>query len=66
QIAGEIAAELIAYEPRGLGVRDATEALALDSLQTQSFSLPQKRKSIINLGLFWPKARMPTRPLFRL
>jgi len=38
QIAGEIAAELIAYEPRGLGVRDATEALALDSLQTQSFS----------------------------
>jgi hypothetical protein len=38
QIAGEIAAELIAYEPRGLGVREATEALALDSLHTQSFS----------------------------
>ena len=38
QIAGEIEAELIAYDPRGLGVREATEALALDSLQTKSFS----------------------------
>jgi dimeric dUTPase (all-alpha-NTP-PPase superfamily) len=38
QIAGEIAAELAAYQPSGLGVREATEALALDSLQTQSFS----------------------------
>jgi dimeric dUTPase (all-alpha-NTP-PPase superfamily) len=38
QIAGEIAAELSAYQPSGIGVREATEALALDSLQTQGFS----------------------------
>lgn len=37
-IAGEIEAELIAYQPSGIGVREATEALALDSLQTRGFS----------------------------
>ena len=38
QIATEIEAELAAYKPSGLGVREATEALALHSLQTKGFS----------------------------
>jgi dimeric dUTPase (all-alpha-NTP-PPase superfamily) len=38
QIAAEIEAELASFKPAGLGVREATEALALHSLQTRSFS----------------------------
>jgi dimeric dUTPase (all-alpha-NTP-PPase superfamily) len=38
QIAVDIEAEVSKFEPVGLGVRDATEALALHSLQTRSFS----------------------------
>lgn len=38
QMAGEIAAELEAHTPSGLGVRESTEALALHCLQTRSFS----------------------------
>ena len=37
-LASAIASELEAYSPSGAGVREATEALALHSLQTQSFS----------------------------
>lgn len=37
-LAASIAAELEAYSPTGTGVREATEALALHSLQTHSFS----------------------------
>jgi dimeric dUTPase (all-alpha-NTP-PPase superfamily) len=38
QIANEIVAELEEYQPNGLGVQEATEALALHSLQTKGFS----------------------------
>lgn len=38
QIAGEIADELATHQPSGLGVREATEQLALHCLQTRSFS----------------------------
>jgi dimeric dUTPase (all-alpha-NTP-PPase superfamily) len=38
QIASAIEQELTAYQPTGLGVREATEALALHSLQTRGFS----------------------------
>jgi len=38
QIAGEIAGELDSYKPSGTGVLEATEALALHSLETKSFS----------------------------
>lgn len=38
QIAAEIAAELETHEPSGLGVREATEELALHTLQNKSFS----------------------------
>lgn len=37
-IAGAIAQELDGFEPRGLGVREATEELAMHCLQTRSFS----------------------------
>jgi len=37
-IAAEIAAELEAHQPTGLGVRESTEALALHCLQTKGFS----------------------------
>ena len=37
-MAANIAAELRDFQPAGLGVREATEALALDSLQTRGFS----------------------------
>ena len=37
-IAAEIAAELGTHQASGLGVREATEALALHCLQTKSFS----------------------------
>jgi len=39
-IADAILTELEQHSPSGLGVREATEALALDSLQTQGFSVP--------------------------
>ena len=38
QIATEIDTELAAHKPTGLGVREATEELALHCLQTRSFS----------------------------
>ncbi|MEZ5573126.1 MAG: dUTP diphosphatase [Halioglobus sp.] len=38
QIATAIENELMGFKPSGLGVREATEALALDSLQTLGFS----------------------------
>jgi len=38
EIAIEIEEELAGFTPSGLGVREATEALALDSLQTHGFS----------------------------
>ncbi len=37
-LAAEIAAEVRDFSPRGLGVLEATEALALDTLQRRSFS----------------------------
>lgn len=37
-LANEIGAELEIHQPSGLGVREATEALALDCLQTKGFS----------------------------
>lgn len=38
QIAGEIEAELSGFTAQGLGVREATEALALNALETKGFS----------------------------
>ena len=38
QIADEIMADLAGHQPSGLGVREATEALALHCLQSQGFS----------------------------
>lgn len=38
QIADEMATELATHQPSGLGVREATEELALHSLQSRSFS----------------------------
>jgi hypothetical protein len=38
QVAEEISAEFAAHSPAGLGVREATERLALHALQTRSFS----------------------------
>jgi hypothetical protein len=38
EIAGDIADELESHTPTGLGVREATEKLALHSLETRSFS----------------------------
>jgi hypothetical protein len=38
QIAGEIADELAGHRPSGLGVREATEELALHALQSRRFS----------------------------
>lgn len=37
-VADKILAQLEGYQPSGLGVREATEALALHSLETRSFS----------------------------
>jgi dimeric dUTPase (all-alpha-NTP-PPase superfamily) len=50
-IAGEIEAELVAYEPAGLGVRDATEALALHSLQSKGFSPSRFWELMLSAGL---------------
>lgn len=38
QVAAEVAGELAGHEPGGLGVREATEALALHALRTRGFS----------------------------
>lgn len=38
QIALEIESEISGYKPRGMGVREATEALAVHSLHTRGFS----------------------------
>ena len=43
QVAEKMCAELEGYQPSGLGVREATEALALHSLQSKGFSV----------ALFW-------------
>ncbi len=51
QIASEIEAELKAYQPTGLDVREATEALALYSLQTKEFSPSQFWELMLSAGL---------------
>ena len=51
QIAGEIAAELAAYQPSGLDVRNATEAMALHSLQTKGFSPSHFWELMLSAGL---------------
>ena len=51
RIAGEIEAELVGYELAGLGVRDATEALALHSLQSKGFSPSRFWELMISAGL---------------
>jgi hypothetical protein len=51
QIAAEIAGELATYQPTGLDVRDATEALALYSLQTKEFSPSRFWELMLSVGL---------------
>lgn len=51
RIADEIEAELVGYEVAGLGVRDATEVLALHSLQSKSFSPSRFWELMISAGL---------------
>jgi dimeric dUTPase (all-alpha-NTP-PPase superfamily) len=51
QIASEIAAELQEYQPTGLGVREATETLALHSLQTKGFSPSHFWELMLSTGL---------------
>ena len=51
QLATEIDAELVAHEPTGLGVREATEELALHSLQTRGFSPSRFRDLMLASGL---------------
>jgi len=51
RIAGEIESELVGYELAGLGVRDATEALALHSLQSKGFSPSRFWELMISAGL---------------
>ena len=51
QIAEEIARELETHQPSGLGVREATEALALHSLQSKSFSPSRFRDLMLASGL---------------
>lgn len=51
QIAGEIEAELAGFEPEGLGVREATEALALHSLGTKGFSPSRFWELMVSAGL---------------
>lgn len=51
RIAGEIEAELVGYEVAGLGVRDATEVLALHSLQSKGFSPSRFWELMISAGL---------------
>ncbi|MCB1687321.1 MAG: dUTP diphosphatase [Halioglobus sp.] len=51
QIAAEIEAEVVDFVPKGLGVREATEALALHSLQTKSFSAARFWELMLAAGL---------------
>ena len=51
QIATEIATELSRHEPRGLGVREATEELALHALQTKGFSPSRFWDLMLSAGL---------------
>jgi dimeric dUTPase (all-alpha-NTP-PPase superfamily) len=51
RIAGEIESELVGYKLAGLGVRDATEALALHSLQSKGFSPSRFWELMISAGL---------------
>jgi dimeric dUTPase (all-alpha-NTP-PPase superfamily) len=51
QIAIEIEAELMGFEPAGLGVREATEALAMHSLQTKDFSPSLFWELMLSAGL---------------
>ena len=50
-MAANIAAEVGDFQPQGLGVRDATEALALHSLQTRSFSPSRFWELLLASGL---------------
>tara|TARA_R110002049_G_scaffold83933_12_gene213627 strand:+ start:3440 stop:4069 length:630 start_codon:yes stop_codon:yes gene_type:complete len=50
-IAAEIESEVARFEPAGLGVREATEALALHCLQTKSFSPSRFWELMLAAGL---------------
>jgi len=51
QVANEIETELAEFQPAGLGVREATEALALHSLQTKGFSPSRFWELMLSAGL---------------
>lgn len=51
EIAGQIEEELHSYRPAGLDVRGATEALALDCLQTRGFSPSRFWDLMLSVGL---------------
>jgi dimeric dUTPase (all-alpha-NTP-PPase superfamily) len=51
KIALEIENELAGFQPAGLGVREATEALALHSLQTNGFSPARFWELMLSAGL---------------
>jgi hypothetical protein len=51
EIAGDIVDEWEAHSPTGLGVREATEKLALHSLETKSFSPSRFRDLMLAVGL---------------
>ncbi len=51
QIADDILADLVGHQPSGLGVREATEELALHCLQTKGFSPSRFRDLMTAAGL---------------
>ncbi|TXS91208.1 dUTP diphosphatase [Parahaliea aestuarii] len=51
RLAAEIASEVADYKPAGLGVREATEALAEHSLQSKSFSAARFWELMLAAGL---------------
>ncbi len=51
QIAGEIAEDLAGHQPSGLGLREATESLALHALQSRSFSPARFRDLMLAAGM---------------
>ncbi len=51
QIAAEIEKELLGYTPVGLGIKEATEALAMHSLQTRNFSPSHFWELLLSAGL---------------
>lgn len=51
QIATDIEAEISSYSPIGLGIREATEALAMHSLQTHGFSPSRFWELMVASGL---------------